>query len=332
MTSESIDPGEPEIPQLPTNPLLVQGGGDGVNVAQLIHDLMHLPAGDAHAHFSQAGVHFEHLEWEKLPWYDSSMVSNWNIGADEALDGIHIYDLLRLLENHMGFFHELSPHTWNSQNRVEQYYKYINHLRRMAVILSAHSQKQIWAFAYKDTTTRGSMLQTLSNARLSPDQVSQEILAMDTIDPKNNVSHRTMFAYSGIGVYEKLFHSFLTAGMTLLNSQKPEITSRELLSYTRSVLSRALKFLRTYLYAPEVSQFIKWEYGDNILWSIFDELEVLEIAYSQRIGTLEWSLLKSTDYVLFYQGYRALVRRIFDLEVIPQKISLVRMKEVSKKE
>jgi hypothetical protein len=53
--------------------------------------------------------------------------------------------------------------------------------------------------------------------------------------------------------------------VTVLSSQKGDITNQALLDFIRSEFSKALEYTHNYLSLPEVQQFIKNEYGDNIL-------------------------------------------------------------------
>ena len=116
--------------------------------------------------------------------------------------------------------------------------------------------------------------------------------------------------------------AFLKTWVTVLSSQKGDITNQALLDFIRSEFSKALEYTHNYLSLPEVQQFIKNEYGDNILWSLFQDFIAIEGGYKKRIWSVDLRDLRAHDFTIFYKLFTAFANRLFELEVIPQRISI----------
>ncbi len=62
--------------------------------------------------------------------------------------------------------------------------------------------------------------------------------------------------------------------------------------------------------------------------SLFTKFEGIESGYSERISKVnELQELKPLDFTVFYGAYVSLVKTLFELQAIPQNITLGSLKE-----
>lgn len=301
-----------------------------VDIAQLIADLVWLSDQEMKQQLAQAGVHFESVEWEMLPWHNEVMLhsTQWWPWISESLNTPNIHDLMMLFEKHMWYFHELSPHAWNPRNNLIQYQKYIEHLESFWEILPESCRKRLEKFRYPETPSRATLLRSLSRQWLLPEQVLFHVNEQREIDWLSHISVSTVASYSGMLSYKKIFDEYLRLWIIVPGSYKVDITNQELLEFIRATFSKALDFLWKYLCQPEVWQFIQKEYGEGTMKSLFTRFEGIESGYSERISKVnELQELKPLDFTVFYGAYVSLVKTLFELEAIPQNITLGSLKE-----
>ena len=316
-------------------PLLEIGGKDWANtttvdVAQLIADIVALSDDEMVHQLAQAGGHFESVEWQIMPWHCDSMFhsNEWWPWAWETVDTPNIHELMLHFERHMLFFHDLSPHAWNSRNNIVQYQKYIAHLKSFWKLLPERCRKSLENFRYPDTPSRDMLRRSLTNRWLLPEQVMLHMNEEWAVDWSSHISVSTVASYSGILSYKKIFDEYLRLWIIVPGSYKVDITNQELLEFVRATFSKALDFLWKYLCQPEVWQFIQKEYGVGTMKSLFTKFEGIESGYSERISKVnELQELKPLDFTVFYGAYVSLVKTLFELQAIPQNITLSRLKE-----
>lgn len=323
MTFRSIEwtiTGIPQLPHEPTTWPIPQV----VDIAQLIHDLVHLPSEAIGHHAARAGIELMVIQWESLPWYEETELSFetcWPLER-QAPESLRLFDLIRIFERHIWFLHELSPHAVSQRNASLQYQKYSEHLHDVGALLSPLYRLKIQNFRYYKSATRETYIRTLEWNGLSPAQVMDEILLYGGVDRQSKISLGTILAHCWLSSYKKVFEGYMRLWVSFPISQKPDVTNQELQDYIRKEFSQALLLLWKYLNQQEVWQYIEKKYGREKMKKFFQEYESLENGYMEGIARRELRDLKPLSFTLFYQKYRDLVDMLYDLQIIPQIISL----------
>jgi hypothetical protein len=302
------------------------------HVARLIADILHLPHDEMHSHFAQAGVHFEVVQWVMMPWWDNSMfedgeMEGWPHIKETELD---IHEVIMLFERHMWYLQEFSPITWKALIGNLQFQRYWEHLRVLSAHFPTWLQDKVQKFFSRQITPQTSLLRSLERSWLLPEQVNTFLNETGNDYRFWGVPIQLVIAYSGINSFKKMFELKLTTWANLLGSYEAENTEARILTFLRVELLSALDFLTTYFDAEQIRTFIKNEYGDNILRSLFEGVMWIRQRYMEMLGSDEIATTFAREWIHFYRDYNSLVQRLFDLEIIPQRIIWEWTKELSK--